>query len=201
MSLRFALLGLLDYRGPLTGYELTRILQRTPTLFWQASHSQIYPELAKCLRLGLVEAEKVPQREKPDKKVYSVTSSGREDLRKWLNRGEKDEAVRDEFLLKIYLSRDLPMVQLIARVNERRGMHEKRLRTYQERERSILDSTNGSVGSDPLALREYLIVRRAILEERAGISWCTWVMGFLGRQGGSSPAPVFPEPIGPQPVR
>src|SRR5438093_632739 len=46
MSLRHALLGLLADH-PMTGYDLTRTFDRSLANVWPASHSQIYPELAR----------------------------------------------------------------------------------------------------------------------------------------------------------
>ena len=46
MSLRHAMLGLLTL-APSNGYELTRRFDQSLRNAWHASHSQIYPELAK----------------------------------------------------------------------------------------------------------------------------------------------------------
>ena len=48
------MLGLLSQQ-PGTGYELTQRFDRSLTNAWHASHSQIYPELAKLQEQGLVE--------------------------------------------------------------------------------------------------------------------------------------------------
>jgi len=49
--------------------------------FWQARHSQIYPELARLEEKGLVTHQVVEQQDRPDKKVYSVTDSGLDALK------------------------------------------------------------------------------------------------------------------------
>ncbi len=54
MSLRHAVLGLLSL-SPSTGYELTQRFDRSLSNAWHASHSQIYPELAKLEAEGFVE--------------------------------------------------------------------------------------------------------------------------------------------------
>ena len=46
MSLRHALLGLLAVQ-PATGYELAQKFDASLGTAWHASHSQIYPELAR----------------------------------------------------------------------------------------------------------------------------------------------------------
>src|SRR3954447_26647290 len=54
MSLPHAVLGLLTL-APSNGYELTRRFDESLSNAWSASHSQIYPELAKLEQAGLVE--------------------------------------------------------------------------------------------------------------------------------------------------
>ncbi len=47
------LLGMLSF-GEKTGYELTREFEESLANVWAASHSQIYPELAKLEAAGLI---------------------------------------------------------------------------------------------------------------------------------------------------
>ena len=54
MSLRHALLGALADR-PRTGYGLLKHFEQSLAYAWPASHSQIYPELARLRDEGLIE--------------------------------------------------------------------------------------------------------------------------------------------------
>src|SRR4051794_41987108 len=54
MSLRHAVLGLLTL-APSNGYELTRRFDESLSNAWSASHSQIYPQLAKLEEAGPIE--------------------------------------------------------------------------------------------------------------------------------------------------
>ena len=54
MSLRHALLGVLTDE-PRTGYGLLKHFEQSLAYAWPASHSQIYPELARLLDEGLIE--------------------------------------------------------------------------------------------------------------------------------------------------
>ena len=100
MSLRHAILGLLA-RSPSTGYELTRKFDRSLRTSWHASHSQIYPELAKLERAGLVE---VVSRGARRSKTYGITDSGREELRHWLVEAEPDRSQRNESGVRLFLT-------------------------------------------------------------------------------------------------
>ena len=99
MSLRHAVLGLLAWK-PGTGYELTQSFDSSLSHAWHASHSQIYPELAKLEAEGLVEVVgEGPRRSK----TWAVTDAGREELRRWLMETEPNRAQRNETALRWFL--------------------------------------------------------------------------------------------------
>jgi len=100
MSLRYAILGLLA-RRPSTGYELTQTFDRSLRTSWHASHSQIYPELGKLERAGLVE---VVGRGARRSKTYGVTGAGRDELRHWLVEAEPDRSQRSESGVRLFLT-------------------------------------------------------------------------------------------------
>ena len=100
VSLRYAILGLLA-RYPSTGYELTQTFDRSLRTSWHASHSQIYPELAKLEHAGLVEVvSRGPRRSK----TYGLTDTGREELRRWLVEAEPDRTQRNESGVRLFLT-------------------------------------------------------------------------------------------------
>ena len=74
MSLEYAILGFLNYH-PYTGYDLKKVFDTSIHHFWPADQSQIYRTLARLTREGLTEMEKVPQDDRPDRKVYSITEA------------------------------------------------------------------------------------------------------------------------------
>jgi DNA-binding PadR family transcriptional regulator len=99
MSLRHAVLGLLGQQ-PGSGYELTQWFDSSLSHAWHASHSQIYPELAKLEAEGLVEVVgEGPRRSK----TWAVTDAGREELRRWLMETEPNRAQRNETGLRWFL--------------------------------------------------------------------------------------------------
>lgn len=100
MSLRHAVLGLLA-RQPSTGYELTRTFDRSLRTSWHASHSQIYPELAKLEAAGLVEIVGHGARRS---KTYGITAAGRAELRRWLVESVPDRSQRNESGLRLFLT-------------------------------------------------------------------------------------------------
>src|SRR3954451_7220757 len=99
MSLRHAVLGLLS-ATPGSGYELTQWFDRSLNHAWHASHSQIYPELAKLEAEGLAEVIGEGARRS---KTYAVTEAGQDELRRWLLETEPNRAQRNETALRWFL--------------------------------------------------------------------------------------------------
>jgi PadR family transcriptional regulator AphA len=97
VSLRHSLLGLLADQ-PRTGYDLTRIFDESLFNVWPASHSQIYPELARLAADGLIRQTATGSR---GKKVYAITPKGLEEVRVWLGT-EPDRTTRNPSFLRVF---------------------------------------------------------------------------------------------------
>lgn len=98
MSLRHAVLGALADQ-PRTGYALLKHFEQSLAYAWPASHSQIYPELARLLEDGLIEqTASGPRRSK----TYALTGDGVEEIRRWLRETEPDRRVRSDAALRMF---------------------------------------------------------------------------------------------------
>lgn len=84
MSLRHALLAVLTAE-PMTGYDLVKYFDGTVAFVWNAPHSQVYPELRRMERAGLISATVVPRGERATKRVYELTDAGMEELHRWVS--------------------------------------------------------------------------------------------------------------------
>ena len=60
---------------------------------WPASHSQIYPELARLLEAGLIEQAETGPR---GSKTYALTDDGLAEIRRWLRETKPDRRGRSE---------------------------------------------------------------------------------------------------------
>jgi PadR family transcriptional regulator AphA len=100
MSLRFALLGLLE-DGPASGYTLTTRFERSLRKFaWTAQQSHVYPELNRLAGEGLIEIADEGAR---GRRTYALTDAGRAALHEWLLSPAKPRAVRDEQRVRMRL--------------------------------------------------------------------------------------------------
>jgi DNA-binding PadR family transcriptional regulator len=98
MSLRHALLGALADR-PRTGYALLKHFRQSLAYAWPASHSQIYPELARMLEDGLIEQTETGPR---GSRTYALTDAGLDEVRRWLRETEPDRRVRNDAALRTF---------------------------------------------------------------------------------------------------
>ena len=57
----YVILGMLAW-GPLSGYDIKAVVDRSVRFFWAASYGQIYPELKRLSEAGLIEGEAEPAR-------------------------------------------------------------------------------------------------------------------------------------------
>lgn len=99
--LKQGILGLLNY-GDMTGYEIKTIFQQSLNYFWTAQTSQIYRELQSLEKVGWVTSTHVTQKGKPDKKVFSITKDGKEELQRWLREDLQSSVLRIPLLMQTF---------------------------------------------------------------------------------------------------
>ena len=106
--------------GEASGYEIRKALQEAPLGHFQdAAFGSIYPALLRLSDEGLVNGTALSQEKRPDKKVYSLTSSGERALRKALMVAPGPDKFRSDFLLILYLADRLPPEFIVDIIDER----------------------------------------------------------------------------------
>ena len=108
MSLPHIILGML-HQKPRSGYDLNKQLETTIHYFWDADISRIYRSLRDMEIKSWVQHETVVQKDHPNKKVYSLTDSGGEELRRWLAEPGKAPGTRNPFLAQLHFSDAIPV--------------------------------------------------------------------------------------------
>lgn len=169
-------------REPLSGYDLAQQMKGRVEAFWHARHSQIYPELAQLQAQGLVTHEVIEQRDRPAKKLYTITEAGDAVLRTWVTKDVEVPAVRDELVLKAYTVWLANPEQAIALFREHERRHLEQLGRYeqiQERVKQVWESSARRLDSPWFAT--YAALRRGIGFEQEYAAWCHWVAEELER--------------------
>ncbi|HET6340759.1 MAG TPA: PadR family transcriptional regulator [Gemmatimonadota bacterium] len=99
MSLPHILLGLL--REPASGYDLKAEFEQGIRHYWSAELSQIYPTLKRMEGQGWLSSATEPSDRGPDRRVYTRTRAGHEELLRWLEGGPQVGAERFAYLAQI----------------------------------------------------------------------------------------------------
>jgi len=169
MSLKHVLLTLLD-RTPSTGYDLVRTFDSAVGYFWNASHQQVYRELGSLTDAKLVKFKLVQQDDKPDKKIYSLSASGRTELQRWLENPIKNQKIKDLLLVKL-VNTNSDNVELMKEEIERNAFVSKEThRTYLEIEKMHYSpQQRRSLPADQVMI--YAALRKGILGIEAHLVW------------------------------
>jgi PadR family transcriptional regulator AphA len=128
----YLMLGMLRL-GASSGYAIKKAADVSTRFFWPTSLAQVYPELARLERQGLVTRREDPHGARA-RSAYEVTARGDAALLAWLSSShEAPLQFRDEGVLRLFFADALPgedQLRLVRRLHERaRGA-----KTYMRRE-------------------------------------------------------------------
>lgn len=132
---RYSLLGLLSF-GPMTGYEMKKLIDRSIYYFWTDSYGHIYPLLKKMEKEGLV-VSRGEITGGHQKNRFSITEKGRRELKAWLRNPVEPESVRSEFLLKVFFGNQISRKEVGDMVVGEKAKHLELLRRYDEIEKEF----------------------------------------------------------------
>jgi DNA-binding PadR family transcriptional regulator len=125
------ILGMLKL-GVATGYDIKRVIDTSTRFFWTASYGQIYPELKRLRKAGLVRAEQAP-RGKVKRTVHSLTPKGEQALHDWLADSEDVLfEIRDESLLRLFFSDLLSRDEVIVNLRTQQHVFDLILERFRE---------------------------------------------------------------------
>lgn len=159
----YVILGMLRHE-PRSGYEIKQVVDYSTRFFWAASYGQIYPELRKLAKAGLVEGEARPQGGRR-RTVYRLTEAGRKELRDWLGDDPEAFELRDEALLKLFFAAATEPARALEIIDAKRRAHERKL----ERLREVEPAAAANADSDPYP---YLVLRHGLAFSEWIVQWC-----------------------------
>lgn len=112
MSLTFGILGFLNY-APMSGYDLVKAFESSLQFFWHVQNSHIYLELKKLEKNGYICGKTVIQSNRPNKKIFFITETGKKEFMDWLAEGAGEEAThfKSSFLMKVFFGGNMTPVQ------------------------------------------------------------------------------------------
>ena len=176
MDVKTVCLGMLT-DGPASGYDTKKCFESSFGHFFPAGYGSIYPALATLARNGMVEFEEVPQEGKPDRKVYSITDKGREELMKGLSNPKPAHKVRSEFLAMLWFAHLMPEEDIDSLIETKLGEIDEFLKLFDQFPACECDSVPkgaqfvaGFGHFMATSFRQYIEDNRAMLTERDGES-------------------------------
>lgn len=179
MSLAHAILAAL-LECSLSGYDLAKRFNSSAGFLWHASHQQIYRELSRLESVGYLSCELIEQDSRPNKKVYSITDSGRAALGHWVERPAKAVPVKDELLLKVFAGHLISPERLIDEVRRHSRQHRLNLEQYQA---AVLQYSEDVSQLSTVQKCQYAALRAGMHHETARLTWCEDVLRMLMAEG------------------
>jgi PadR family transcriptional regulator AphA len=170
MSLKYALLGFLNYES-MTGYQLKKYFDESVGGFWNASLSQIYPTLNSMYEEGVVTSEEV-QLDSLNKKIYSITAKGKEELLKWLEEPTEIQPLRSTLLLKLYFSSNISKEIVISQFESLIKQSRLKLEIYEKGIEHLRKEHLSTGYMKQEALYWNLTADYGVKHQEAFIKWC-----------------------------
>ncbi len=132
MSFNYAILGLLNTKS-MTGYDLKKLIQKSSFLYWSGNNNQIYKGLLHLQNKDLVTNETKHQDGAPSKKIYTITTLGKKELRKWILESPKEPPeFKKDFLIQLACSSDLEADEISAILTQYKESIEMKIIMEQE---------------------------------------------------------------------
>jgi len=118
MALRHAVLAALLDRDA-SGYQLAKVFDVSVSNFWHCLPQQLYAELARLEADGLVSGRQVIQERRPNKRVFTLTGAGRDELARFVAEASRPSFIRDDLLVKVQAVDHVDAAPVIAQLEQR----------------------------------------------------------------------------------
>jgi DNA-binding PadR family transcriptional regulator len=177
MALRHVVLAVLA-RGEKTGYEITKAFEAVYSHFWRASHQQVYRELARLSAEGRLIARAVTQKGKPDKKIYSITKRGLDDLRRWIVAPTEVPRPQYDMLVKLLGCHVVGKAAFRPEFDRMRAISHDWMSMLRVMHQECLRRREKGWSDHEQVL--YLALRRGLLLGEAQMRWLNEVDAYLG---------------------
>jgi PadR family transcriptional regulator AphA len=185
----YLILGMLTYRE-MSGYDLKQLMDKSIKHFYESpAKSQIYAELRRLEAQEYITLRDVVQTQRPDKRLYSITTKGMAAMQHWLeDTTVKPDSFKSPLLLKLFFGHLLPPEALIAQLNDRRCGLLEDLVLCEEKEWDLRDRMQEPLAEEDL-LFPLLALRFNMASIRAAIAWTNEALEQLKRRGTTKETP------------
>lgn len=179
VALRHAVLAaLLD--GEYSGYQLAKAFDVGVANFWYALPQQLYAELTKLEKEGLVAGRQVVQETRPNKRLFRVTDAGLAELEEFAASVSKPSFIRDDLLVKVQAADHIGTAPVIEQLEERASAADARIELFGK----LLRQMRGDTDEEEFLRRgerigPYLTCLRGLAFEQGNRDWCLRISAVL----------------------
>jgi DNA-binding PadR family transcriptional regulator len=150
-------------KEPAHGYELKQTYEQLfRAVLPPVNAGQIYTTLGRLERDKMVQDQTVEQGDRPDKRVYELTTAGRTAVQAWLEEPVCGPRLRDEFFVKLVLARAAGIADATRLIERQRRAYLQALRDLNEL------ASQADVRANQTAR---LLIQGAILHLKADVEW------------------------------
>ncbi|MFD0071331.1 PadR family transcriptional regulator [Streptomyces sp. NPDC127166] len=182
MSLKHAVLAAL-LEGEASGYDLAKIFDVSVANFWAATPQQLYRELERLAEAGLIEARVVEQERRPNKRMFSLTEPGRQDLVAYTTAPPRPSAVRDELLVQVQACDEGDTAAVREFVAQRMETARAKLARYDRLREWMLDGRDEDTYlGEAERVGPYLTLMRGRFFEEENLRWGEQALAVLDRR-------------------
>ncbi|MGW0561918.1 PadR family transcriptional regulator [Streptomyces sp. NPDC003016] len=170
--------------GEYSGYQLAKTFDIGVANFWHALPQQLYAELAKLEKEGLVAGRQVVQETRPNKRLFRVTEAGLAELAAFTAATSKPSFIRDDLMVKVQAADSVDTGPLIEQLEERASVAEAKIELFGK----LLRKMRGELGEEEFLRRgdrigAYLTCLRGLALERENREWGLRVAAVLRARG------------------
>jgi DNA-binding PadR family transcriptional regulator len=172
MALRHAVLAaLLD--DELSGYQLAKAFDLGVANFWHALPQQLYAELTRLEKDGMIAGRDVVQDTRPNKRLFKVTGIGLAELERFTATATKPSFIRDDLLVKVQAADHVDPGELIAQLTERGAFAQAKIDLFGQ----LLHTMRGDRAEEEFLrhgerIGPYLTCMRGLAFEQGNRDWC-----------------------------
>jgi DNA-binding PadR family transcriptional regulator len=172
MALRHAVLAaLLD--DELSGYQLAKSFDLGVANFWHAQPQQLYAELARLEKAGLVTGREVVQDNRPNKRLFKVTDAGLAELEQFTAAAARPSYIREDLLVMVQAADHVDTGNLITQLTERAIFARAKIELFER----LLHTMRGERTEDEFLrhgrpVGPYLTCLRGLAFEEGNRDWC-----------------------------
>lgn len=178
MSLAYAILGFLQQED-MTGYDLkTSCFDQCIAHLWPADQAQIYRTLDKLVEQGWITCTVKIQRDRPNRKVYSLTEVGIAELIRWLQCPQPLATVREPLLMQLFFAAQLPNEAIMQLLQQQLAARCQKLAEC----KTIDLPTLGDKSASREQIVQRLVLELAIQREQTYIDWLNTAVDIMSYQ-------------------